>query len=176
MQGTNKFTYQGIGFERHYVGQIELYTAQVPLKDSLGQITGYMAIDFRNDPRELRGISVDTPGGIGFVKDKLTYVSYGDLKQCGNNTLAAANLGIFLSDAGIDKKGALDNESYANNTYIPYVNCQTHPDNTVILVKSGNETRIEQTAKNCYELISKDCEIIRATEKFELAVLDQYLG
>ena len=91
-----------------------------------------------------------------------------------DNTLAAANLGVFLVDAGIRKKAALDNESATRNTTIPFVNCDTNPSDTVILVHSGNETAVKQTESNCYEIIVKDCDILRATERFELTVLEQY--
>src|SRR3972149_149135 len=47
-----KAEYSGIEFKKNYVGQILFYTAQVPMF-SQGQITGYLALDFRNNPADL---------------------------------------------------------------------------------------------------------------------------
>jgi hypothetical protein len=38
-------------------------------------------------------------------------------------------------------------------------------------IKSGNETKIEQTGISCYEIQVKDCEILPATERFMLETL-----
>jgi len=172
---SNNFTYAGIEFNKNYMGEIVFYTAKIPVMNNYGIISGYKEIDFRNDPRKLKNINITTNGNIKFANKDLAYVSYGELKQCGDSSLAATNLGIFMSITDTQYKGAIDDSDYVNNTNIPYVNCQTHPDNTVILIKSGNETKIIQTAKNCYELVFKECDILKVTEKFEIAILEQYI-
>jgi predicted nucleic acid-binding Zn ribbon protein len=172
---SNNFKYAGMEFNKNYMGDITFYTAKVPAIDAYGNIQLYKEIDFRNDPRKLRDVTVDVNGSIKFIKNNMVYVSYGEMEQCGNNGLAATNLGIFLSTTNLNYKGALDDPDYINSTAIPYVNCQTHPNNTVILIKSGNETKIEKTSDNCYEIVFKDCEMLKATEKFEVIILDQYM-
>jgi len=172
---SNNFNYAGIEFSKNYMGEILFYTAKVPAVDSYGSIKGYKEIDFRNDPRDLDNLIVDVNGSIKFLRSKTTYVSYGQMNTCGDTILAATNLGFFLAATNIKYKGAIDDSDYINNTNAPYVNCQTHPDNTVIMIKEGNETKITQTNRNCYELVFKDCEILKSTEKFELIILDQYM-
>jgi len=172
---SNSFKYEGIEFDKVYMGNIAFYTAKIPVTDDYGKITRYQNIDFRNDPRTLNDLTVNTSGNITFVDNKLTYISYGLLNQCGDNGLAATNLGLFMSLTDTKYKGAVDDSDYKNSTNSPYVNCQTHPNNTVVLIKAGNETKIEQTNTNCYELVFKDCEILKATEKFELTILEQYI-
>ena len=172
---SNNFKYLGIEFNKNYMKTILFYTAKVPVIDAYGDIQAYKEIDFRNDPRKLKDVTVNINGTIRFVKANIAYVSYGEMEKCEDNSLAATNLGFFLAATNMKYKGAIDDPDYANNTNIPYVNCQTHPDNTVILVKAGNETKITQTSNNCYELVFKECEILKATEKFELIILDQYM-
>jgi len=172
---SNDFKYAGIEFNKNYMGDITFYTAKIPVTNNQGVISGYKEVDFRNDPRKLKDVIVNTSGNIKFADAEWAYVSYGEMKQCGDNSLAAANLGVFMSITDTKYRGALDDSDYLGNPNIPYVNCQTHPDNTVILVKSGNETKIEQTAENCYELVFKECDILKVTEKFEVTILKQYM-
>jgi hypothetical protein len=56
-----------------------------------------------------------------------------------------------------------------------YATCETNPDNTVIVIENGEETRIDQLSNNCYHISSKDCDILKALEKFELQVLEDYV-
>jgi len=172
---SNNFKYAGIEFNKNYMGDIIFYTAKVPVMDAYKIISGYKTVDFRNDPRKLKDVIINTDGNIKFVNNGLAYISYGEMNQCEDNGLAATNLGLFMYLTDTRYKSALDDSDYANNTNIPYVNCQTHPNNTVMLIKSGNETKIEQTSENCYELVFKECEILKVTEKFELIILDQYM-
>ena len=172
---SNNFKYMGIEFNKNYMGQIIFYTAKIPVTNSQGIISGYHTIDFRNDPRELNNVIVNVTGNIKFIKNSIVYVSFGEMEKCEDNGLAATNLGFFLGATDINYKGAVDDSNYINSTNVPYVNCQTHPNNTVLLIKSGNETKIEQTSDNCYELIFKECEVLKATEDFQLITLSQYI-
>jgi hypothetical protein len=46
--------------------------------------------------------------------------------------------------------------------------CDIQERYVFVNIKAGNETRIEQTGKTCYEIQVKDCEILPATERFML--------
>jgi len=174
---SNHFTNNKVYFEKTYFGEILLYNTQIPVSYQNGLPTEYINVDFRNDPRKLNDIPVEVNGKIEFVGgNKSVYISYDDVKICEDNGLAAANLGIFVKDIGFKREGAVTNTTAANLTGMPYVTCETHPDNTVLLIKNGPETMIKQTAENCYEIISKDCEILKATERFELAIIEQYVN
>ena len=174
-KGAGKFEYNGIQFQKEYTGQILFYAAKVPVFDSYGRQVGINSIDFRNDPRKLEDIPVETQGDISFIRDKTVYVTYSDLEQCSYNGVAAINLGRFLGNAGLSIRGAVMNES-GNSSNIPYATCSLFPENTVIEVKNGDRTEIRQTSENCYEIVSKECEILEATEKFQLVVLEQYMA
>jgi hypothetical protein len=171
----SKFTYEGIKFTKGQQGSVIFYTAKVPLINPQGTVYKYAEIDFRNDPRKLKSIPVNIEE-IKVNADKVFYTAYDNLKICEDNMLAAVNLDTFLSDTGIkNKRSGLANESYARETNLTYVNCNTNPENTVLLIKNGPETKIEQTAENCYEIISNDCDILQAIERFQLAVLEQHM-
>jgi len=172
---SNDFKYNGIEFNKNYMGDLIFYTAKVPVMDAYGRISGYKAIDFRNDPRTLKNIVVNTSDGIRFIDDGLAYISYGEINKCEDNSLAATYIGLFFSITDIEYRGAVDDPLYKKNSTIPYVNCQRNPWNSVVLIKAGNETKIEQTDRNCYELTFKDCDILKVIEKFELTILEQYM-
>jgi hypothetical protein len=175
MHYRDNFSYSGLKFVKTTQGIVDFYTTKIPLMDEQGKIISYITADFRNNPKELKNIKVNITN-INFITNKPLYVSYGDLKICPDNMLAAVNLDIFLSDTGLkSKRSALSNQTYALMTNNTYANCQTNPDNTIILLRNGEETKVEQTAKNCYEIISNDCDILNATERFQLAMLEEYM-
>lgn len=174
IQSSNKFKYEGIDFKKTKQGSILFYTATVPVLDAFGQKAKDLSIDFRNDPRDLKEIPVNITNGIHFIYNQKVYVSYDQFGVCENNGLAGINLGRFIANIGFDVAGAINDITHQNNTNSPYVNCETNPDNTVIRIINGTETKIIQTGENCYEIHFKDCEILEATEKFELTRLEQY--
>ena len=172
IRSSNNFTYDGIPFLKNKLGSIQLYTAQVPGIDG-----GTISFDFRNDPRKLKDVKVDVNEELTFLVDRTIYVAIGDVETCEDNGIAAAGLGIFLSGVGMkNRKSALANETFAKEMNGTYVTCATNPDNTVIIIKSGNETHVKQTSNNCYELMSTDCEVLKSLEKFEFIVLAQYMN
>ena len=52
--------------------------------------------------------------------------------------------------------------------------CETGHFNTVIVVTEGDQTIINEIQDYCYEIQFKDCEILQATEKFMLIILEEY--
>jgi len=174
-KNSNTVKYNDVTFNKKQVGSLLFYTAQIPLYDSSRKLIKTFSIDFNNNPNTLSDIPVQIPEDqIKFLLDRKTYISF-NITACKDNAVAGGNLGIFLHGFGIDYKAALDNSSI-NTTDIPYVNCNTNPLNTVIYITNSNETKISKPQVNCYKLEFKDCEIVRATERFELAMLEQYFS
>lgn len=176
-QSSRTFDYNGLSFTKDKMGAILFYTVKIPIEDAYGNIKSYLLIDFRNDPRKLENIEVNTTGNIKFVQNNKVYVSINEpIKQCNYTGIAMINLGRFLTDVSLDVKGAINNASYSNSTDFPYVNCDNTKNSTVVMIRSSNQTGIFQKSKSCYEITFKDCEILQATEKFELTILEQYFG
>jgi len=174
----NKFVYVGFDFYKTKAGDFFFYTTKIPLVNSYGFPIGDYQISFRNDPRELEDIEVDIiDNKISFEKEEIVYISIeSEAPICDDNIIAVVGLTNFLDKFGnLKVKGAMHDVYYTSGNDLVYVTCDNHPDNTILLVKTGNETEIKKTGKNCYELIYKDCEINRAAEKFIITILEGYM-
>lgn len=170
--GASKFKYHGIDFKKTKYGEVQLYTASIPIRDYSGNIVKTIELDFRNDPRDLEYINVDIDDII--FNNRLALLSVDDAEKCEDNGIALINLGgIFLKQAGIAAKIVYFNETRANEEGVPYVTCDNTFNNTVLEIKEGPTTAITQTRNNCYELTYNNCEIMMVTEKFQLELLEQ---
>lgn len=184
----NKFEYIGLDFYKTKTAtgitgaaatnNIVFYYTEIPLINQYSFPIGDYSIYFRNDPRELENISVDIiEKKIEFQKNNTVYISVQyDAPICDDNIVAVVGLTQFLDKFGnLKVKGAMNDAIYASNSQLEYVTCKTNPDNTVILLKTGNETIISKTGRNCYELQYKECEINKVTEKFILTIMENYM-
>jgi len=182
----NKFDYNGIEFTKTKFGKLDVYVGELPIfnSDSGNAITGksiasIYSLYLRNDPRKLDNVDVLLDvNNITFIKKKTVYVSYNSsAPPCNYNVVAAAELGKFLINfGGLDVEGAFINKDYAEQSKTPYVTCENHPDNTVVLVVSGQENKISKIKINCYEVQYKDCDILDVTEEFIISVSEGYIN
>lgn len=174
----NKFEYIGLDFYKTKTNDIVFYYTKIPLVNQYGFPIGDYSIYFRNNPKELENISVDIiEKKIEFQKDNLVYISIQyDAPICEDNIIAVVGLTNFLDKFGnLQIKGAMNDAMYASNNNLDYITCNTNPNNTVILFKTGNETMISKTGRNCYEIQYEECEINKATEKFILTIIEGYM-
>jgi len=185
-----KFDYINLEFQKTKLGQINFYSTRIPLVANAPEeghlitnkeVVGYYSINFRSDPRKLESIKLNldfnNSDEIGFVNINTAYISLDpEMKKCDDTSIALINFAGFLRDfAGLDLKSATSDENTSIELKIPYVTCKNRKSNTIINIRSGNETKIEKTGENCYELTYKDCEIIPVTEKLNLLVLEGYM-
>lgn len=174
----NKFSYINLDFTKQKYGEVIFYNTVIPIVDNNGKIIQDYELDFRSDPRKIEYIKVNiSEGDLKVIRNKITYISVvPDVQECEDNVIAMASFSRFLGGfAQLNVRGASANESYAKEFNTTYANCETKPDSTVIIIKSGNQTRIDKTNKNCYELTYANCDIIAVTEKFNLEILRQYM-
>jgi len=181
----NSFDYIGLKFEKTKIGKIKFFSTKIPLtkkvpsKDSfvsLKDVTDYYDIKFRNDPRELEKIFTNvSEEGIKFIKNNPVYISiYYDVPICEDNLISVVGLTDFLERfGGLYVKGAINGKENSSDNLI--IDCKNSTFNTVIIVKNNSETSINQKSKNCYELNYRDCEILKATEKFEIMIIKKYM-
>jgi hypothetical protein len=190
----NKFSYHGIVFQKTTVGKLIFYTTKLPIYSQVSSLvvslidnesqanlkqTGIYVLNFRNDPRKLNNITVDLDvNNMTFVSSNTVYVTYNVSDPiCDHNVVAAADLANFLINFGNFKvNGALMNKDYAEAKRVPYATCSNNPDNTVILVLAGNESKISKISKRCYEIEYANCEISQATDKFILSMVEGYMN
>jgi len=181
----NKFDAYGLEFKKTRLGDLIFYSTKFPTIDTVtGQVIGDYSINLRSDPRDLDYIEVvDIPNNtITFMKDVRgfyapVYLSLdSNLEMCEDNGIALMNLAGFLRDSDLEVKSAVTNATYAEENGIEFATCLEKPSNTVIRFHNANKTAIYKTSKNCYDLVFKDCEIIAVAEKFELIMLQEYMG
>jgi len=175
----NKFEFMRLEFEKTALGDIIIYSAYVPVVNQKGEITSNYRVTFRNDPRELSQIEIDEKmkDSIKFIQQKPVYISINpNMDTCEDNSVAMIILSSFLRDSGLEIKSAMSDEEYANLTGNEYKTCKDSSKNTVIIVDSGNELKIAQERTNCYKIVYSDCEIIKSVERFNLAILENYMN
>jgi len=191
----SKFNYQGMTFQKMMVGQLEFYNTKLPVysqssysgvgtglvveEESQKKQTGSYELSLRKDPRELDNITVDLDiNNITFVKSRTVYVTYNASDPiCQHNVISAADLANFLLNFGnFDVKGAFMDKDYAEANKIPYVTCENSPDNTVIMVVAGNESRISKVKDRCYKIEYANCDMVGVIDKFILSISEGYLN
>ena len=173
----DKFTYYDLEFKKIKSGNLVTYDTNIPVIDFQGKVLAFNW-NFRNDPRKLEHISINIENkSIIFQKDKETYLSLEkDAPSCEDNVLAVFTLLNFLDTFGdLDMVGAVSDKDFANESNRSYITCENTPDNTVILMKSGEENIINKINQNCYELQYKECDINQVTEKFMFVVIEKYM-
>ncbi|MBD3253314.1 hypothetical protein GF386_06275 [Candidatus Pacearchaeota archaeon] len=176
----NKFEFANLDFQKIKQGEITFYFASIPVVDSTGNIIDEYRINFRNDPRDIEKIQLSPrikKEGLKFLKENTVYISLDpSMNPCEDNSVAMFTLGNFLNDSGLAVKSSFTNKSFAEESRFPYKTCRDSSRNTVIIIKSSNETFINQERTNCYEIIYKDCEIQQAVERFILEVIEDYMN
>jgi len=174
----NNFKYINLDFAKEKYGDVIFYNTKIPLVNNSMVVSGAYSLDFRTDPRTLGDIKINiSDNELKVLRNVKTYLTIApDVKPCEDNVIASVGLARFLNGfAQLNVVGASSDKNYSTEFNTTYANCNMYPDNTVILLQSGNETKIEKTSKNCYELTYKDCEILRVTEAFDLLILKTYM-
>ncbi len=169
----NTFKYEGLTFTKERFGEIPLFHHYYNF-NSKGELFQYN-LYLRNDPRKnavpITGKAVDER--IEFRQDNFVYLSVNpeNLTQCEYSRVGISNLASFLADNQLSVKGAATNETLAEENNVRYATCSTHPDDVVIIIQTGNETKLIQDEDDCYIIQIANCEVLQAIEKFQLKTL-----
>lgn len=171
----NSFNYNGLTFTKEKFGDIPVFHHYYNFNVD-GQLVKYNLF-LRNDPRKnnipVTGSIVDE--GLEFRRDNFVYISVDpeDLTECEYSRVGISTLAAFLSNNYLNVKGAAPKESLANESNVEYVTCETNPQDVVILVKAGDETKIIYEKKNCQIIQIANCQVLEAIEKFQVhSILD----
>ncbi len=173
-----KFKYANLDFYKTRLGDINFFSAKIPLVDTRGESTGYYSINNREDPRTLDNITVNIPNDIfDFHRDKIVYISLAsDLPRCEDSILGVTTITNFLTNFGNMKvKAAISNETYAKEQKFPYITCENSRNNSVILYNYGKNNSITKNGENCYVLTYNQCNINRVSEKFVYEIVRDYM-
>ncbi len=163
----NTFEYQGLAFTRERVGEIPVYHYYYYFKDSGGKIFQYN-LYVRYDPRE-NDVVVEGDD-IEFNANKKTYITLNEtesLQRCKESVLAIAGLTSFLTDNQLNVGGGSTDFWEAGRKGQEWITCENKPNNVVISIMEGEETKIKINGK-CHEITVANCEILQTTEKYEI--------
>lgn len=166
----NHFKYEGLSFTKEKFGTIPVFHYYYYFTDSNTGKQYQYNLYLRLDPRE-NNVSI-TGGETGFSKELINYVTVNGsgLTSC---TTSARDLGslaeLFSANMLPMKAGTMDSiEAKSNN--ITYINCNNKPNNPVVQVFAGNETKITVDG-DCYNIEIANCQTLEAVEKFKLQVI-----
>lgn len=123
----------------------------------------------RHDPRKNK---IPVEEEIIFNNIQPIYISINsqELKSCNDSVIAVATLSQFLANNFLNIKGATPNETEAKEKNITFANCTSHPEHNVIVLQSGENTKISKE-ENCYLIDINNCEIQQAVERFVVQAL-----
>lgn len=143
------FEYHGIEFEKMEQGELQLYHAYMPVVLDEENIDYHLYL--RNDPRKLEK-EIPFNGELN-LKKIIIFNSTKDLSCEGYGQVGLSNMIHFykMMDA---KPMKSENASCGGEEYV------------FIQMQSSNKTNVNQTGEYCYEINVKDCEVIKATERF----------
>lgn len=173
-QSLKTFEFQGLSFTKEKLGDIQLYKHSYSFSDPR-PITGSVVSEprqfnlfLRNDPRE-NNVPIEGEE-IVFVMGTTAFISVNGtgLTQCEYSSVAISNLASFLTVNLISVKGATPDEELARETNLTHASCDTTPVRQVVLIQSGDETKIEVKNTRCYIITVANCEILSAIEKFTI--------
>lgn len=164
------FEYNGLTFTKEKFGEIPVYHYYYFFNDPKGKLYQYN-LYLRKDPRKN---TVPITGNIILPDKKFIYISINTtgLEQCPDSVIATSALTGFLTNNQFTVKGATPIKELAEELKVQHATCENLPNNVVILIQEGNETKIEKE-NMCHTISVANCEILDAVEKFQVqAILD----
>ncbi|MEI6849728.1 MAG: hypothetical protein WCK29_01690 [archaeon] len=161
----NTVKYDGLKFQKVKYGQLDVYYYPYQFNYS-GKSYGYN-LYLRNDPSKS---NVGVNGTIEYpVMGSKVYMSFDfiNFANCDNSVREVTTLSLFLQGNLYSTNLSSPNITYAKQNNLTFANC-TSTKNMVVLLQSGNETRIDRY-NNCYVLSAANCtDMLNVVEKFEV--------
>jgi len=167
----NHFNYKTLSFTKEKFGEISVYHYYYYFSKNGKQYQHNLYL--RLDPRKN---NIPISGETEFYEDTKVFIGINGtgLTGCGNASRDIGSLSSFFVNNLITIKAGTLNKWETNGTNMSYVDCSLYPNNPVIRLFAGNETKIYREEKsNCYNIEISNCNTLAAIEKFEVqSVLD----
>lgn len=162
--GLGKVKYEGLTFVKERYGEIEVYHYSYLTKLDNGNIRAIDVI-VRGNPAE-NSVPIDSK--IVYPEGKSVYLSINNsgLNKCEDSIIAIAELSGFLANNEIPLKAGTPDREEARKNNSTYITCESYPNNLIISLREGSETKITRTGSRCYNMEVANCEIVPAMEKF----------
>lgn len=167
----NHFTYKGLSFTKEKFGEIPVYHYYYYFTNESSKQQYQYNLYLRDDPRKN---NVSVQGNIEYPYGNTIYVSINgtDLTGCPMASRDIGTLSAFLVNNLLPIKAGTPNREEAKASNLTYIDCSTNPNNVVIKIQSGSETKITEQ-NNCYIISISNCQTTDAIEKFEVqSILD----
>jgi hypothetical protein len=167
----NHFSYKGLSFTKERYNQIPIYYYYYYFTEPVSNIQYKYNLYLRLDPRK-NNIPINATIIVPHGKTVYITLNSSAFTNCNNSRRDVATLAAFFANNFINLSiGAVDKQEAASNN-LSNIDCDTYPENAIIKMEGGNETRIYQQY-NCYIMDIANCQTLEVVEKFEVqAILD----
>jgi hypothetical protein len=166
------FEHDELTFVEEKFGELDVYRYTYFFESLRGNVIKYnlfLRVDPRTNTVPVEGI-IDLP-----PKSHSVFVSIDttNMVQCSDNGVGISSLAAFLTNNEFKVKGATPYEAEAELRELEFADCDSHPEDAVIIVKTGEESRIDHVRETCWVLQAAHCEILEVVEKFEVESIVQ---
>lgn len=162
-QGLGKVKYEGLVFTKEKYGDIPIYHYSYLTEISADKLRTVEVL-LRGNPAESK---VPVSGEIVYPDGKTVYLGINStVHECNYSMVGIAPLKIFLENNGLNVKVGTVDRSEALKSNLTYVSCKNYPDNMVISIMPGDETKIDKSGELCHNIYISNCEVVPAAEKF----------
>jgi hypothetical protein len=146
------FEYKNTKFKMVNEENLIFYNTVFKIYDIQGAHTADYNFYIRNDPRKLeKEIPFEGELNIG---SNMVLNSEEEFSCDGDGVIAIANLVKLYQVIGTD---VIKDEN---------ATCDSQDQYIYVEIKEGNETKVEQLSKSCYDIYINDCEILKGTERY----------
>jgi len=162
----NQVEYEGLIFTKENFGQLPVFHYYYYFRAPTGNLIKYNLF-LRNDPTlndiPIEGDEIHFIGRLAYMTLDTAY-----LRDCEDTLISIGALTKFMSDNQFTvRSGNMDFVEAAVHNQ-EHITCEIKPENTVIQIRRGNETKITINGP-CNDItIGPDCRILEAVEKFEV--------
>jgi hypothetical protein len=172
----NTVKYEGMTFEKTLKNDAETYftVLQTRMFYNGEWVIINQTFYFRENPNKIN-LDKEIESPIRIKGRNTVYITLEEpLPACKDNFEALFDFSAFLNVYGLEVKGAVNNEDYANKSNHLFITCESNStNNTVITIGPGNYTGYEKESDSCYRISYEKCNIREATEGFNLQLLKE---
>ena len=177
VQSLKTFEYVGVGWVREDLKGLTLYHGRFPIIYK-GVLYNYYNLYLRNDPRKNDAV-IEEGLEFKFYYPEVIVTNRANAAACRDAARVTADISAFLSvwPSITNVSGAVVDEELAEEWGLPFADCTTAVNKTVILIQKSvpgslsiaYPNRVDN--KNCYIISIGECENAKAIEKFMIGML-----
>lgn len=158
----NTIEYKDLTFTKEKYGEVIMYHYFYSFVNKNKEVVRYNMY-LQNDPRK----NPATYEGDMTLDAHNVYLSIDTdaIGNCSNSRLAVGKLSEFFVSNDFNITVATPDLESANKYNTSIANCETNPDDLVVLLTSGNKTKVTQNNR-CFVIEANDCQILEASERF----------